>query len=376
MAQPGRQEWVTVIECISAAGTKIEPYVIFKGANLISSWLPANLPLGWMFTTNAKGWTNNFHGMQWIRHFNARTRLRLQDPDEYRLLLCDGHDSHISAAFVGYCIQNRIELVLLPPHSSHLLQPLDVGVFAPLKMALAHKQTRLFRSGVRRIEKPEWLEHFIEAREEGITEKNILAGWRGAGLFPENMHRVLHQLPDIATPISTPVSPLANATSTPFFLSSSPPDPAILRSTNQAFLATSTITDLDTDYKRHMRRLSGISERLQTEVTMLQKELKEVKEVNAKRKERASGKRIILKDKSILSTEEVHQALKEAEEITHAKKLKKGKGMKKKGQKRKVLSTEIDDRRGYGGDEDDNHSVAESLHLEDVEISECIEVAF
>jgi hypothetical protein len=43
VAQLGRQEWVTVIVCISVAGTEIEPYVIFKDANLISSWLPANL---------------------------------------------------------------------------------------------------------------------------------------------------------------------------------------------------------------------------------------------------------------------------------------------------------------------------------------------
>jgi hypothetical protein len=130
------------------------------------------------------------------------------------------------------------------------------------------------------------------------------------------------------------------------------------------------------DYKRQMRRLSGISERLQTEVTMLQKELKEVKEVNAKRKEGASGKWIILKDKSILSTEEVHQALKEAEEITYAKKLKKKKGMIKKVWKQKVLSSEIHNVASYWGDEDDNLNVAESLHLEDVEILECIEVVF
>src|SRR5438105_13640322 len=36
-AQPGRQEWVTIIECISATGTKIPPYVIFKDKNVISS---------------------------------------------------------------------------------------------------------------------------------------------------------------------------------------------------------------------------------------------------------------------------------------------------------------------------------------------------
>ena len=54
-AQPTRQEWVTVIECISAEGGKSEPYVIFKEENLVSSWLPTVLPSSWMFTTNARG---------------------------------------------------------------------------------------------------------------------------------------------------------------------------------------------------------------------------------------------------------------------------------------------------------------------------------
>ena len=39
-AQPGRQEWVTVIECICADGTSIQPLIIFKGVNLQSGWIP------------------------------------------------------------------------------------------------------------------------------------------------------------------------------------------------------------------------------------------------------------------------------------------------------------------------------------------------
>ena len=140
------------------------------------------------------------------------------------------------------------------------MQPLDVGIFASLKTALAYKQVQLFRSGVRRIEKAEWLEHFIEARQKAITEKNILSGWRGAGLFPENMHRILHQLADISFSISTSTPSSTATISTPFFLSSSPPEPAILRFKNQAFLSAPAISDLGSDYKTHMRRLSGISE--------------------------------------------------------------------------------------------------------------------
>src|SRR5437762_4450916 len=97
MAQPGRQEWVTVIECISASSKVIPPYVIFKGEHLVSSWVPLMLPSGWTFTTNTSGWTNNFHGIQWIHHFDKHTLPYLDSPQEYRLLLCDGHNSHVSA---------------------------------------------------------------------------------------------------------------------------------------------------------------------------------------------------------------------------------------------------------------------------------------
>ena len=127
-AQPGRQEWVTVIECISAIGEKIPPYIIFKGEKLMSSGFPKTLPKGWKFAANTTGWTNNFHGLQWIKHFDLATRSQLRSPNDYRLLVCDGHDSHISADFVAYSIHNRIDVILLPSHSFHLLQPLDVGV--------------------------------------------------------------------------------------------------------------------------------------------------------------------------------------------------------------------------------------------------------
>ena len=107
-------------------------------------------------------------------------------------------------------------------------------------------------------------------------------------------------------------------------------------------------------------------------MTILENELREVREVHAKRKERVSGKRYILKDKSILSTEEVYTALKEAEEKTEAKKSNKEKEKpKKKGRKRKAISSESEDEDSFN----DKVSVAESLDLEGIEILECIEVA-
>jgi hypothetical protein len=257
--------------------------------------------------------------MQWIRHFNKHTSSRLSSSDDYRLLLCDGHDSHISAELGAYCLQNHIVLALLPPHSSHLLQPLDVGIFSPLKMALSQRQARLFRSGFHRIEKAEWTEHYIKARDAAITEKNILSAWRGC--FQKICFECFINC-QRTTIISTP-GPVSmtdiSSMNTPFLLTSSPPEPSTLRSANQAFLSDFTSTTINHEYKTHVRRLSGIAERLQAEVTILQKELGEIRAINSKRKERASGKRVILKGKTVISTEELQKALAEAEKATRCK---------------------------------------------------------
>src|SRR5579859_1030325 len=124
----------------------------------MTSWIPPNVPKDWKFSCNSKRWTSSYHGLEWlVQHFDPHSKLCL---NEYRLLLCDGHDSHISAEFIAFTIGNNIEVVLLPPHSSHLLQPLDVAVFGPLKTAISSRLHRLISTGVHRLLKVEWLEHF------------------------------------------------------------------------------------------------------------------------------------------------------------------------------------------------------------------------
>jgi hypothetical protein len=54
-----------------------------------------------------------------------------------RLLICNRHDSHITVKWIAHCMKNNITFMVLPPHSPHLTQPLDVGVFGPLKTLMA-----------------------------------------------------------------------------------------------------------------------------------------------------------------------------------------------------------------------------------------------
>lgn len=354
---------MTSIECIAADGSALPPFVIFKGENLLSSWIPSTIDKNWKFSCNSKGWTSNHHGIKYLtEHFDPHSKALLDSPDDYRLLLCDGHDSHISAEFVEFALQNRIEIVLLPPHSSHLLQPLDVAVFGPLKRAISSRLYRLMHTGVSRLEKAEWVEYFAKARKDAITSTNILSGWRGAGLFPENRYRVLSQIVDKDVSFVTSNYPTTPVPSTPFLVTSSPPDPLTLHNKNQAFIAEISTASYATPIRNHMRRLSGISERLQAENIILRTENKELLERQEKRKERQTGKRVILKGKVIVSTEEIRRALADAEARIKDKKT-------KKPSKRGKRINPADDAFEGLSDSDIN-----AIDSQEFELQDCIEV--
>jgi hypothetical protein len=128
LVQPGNREWVTVIEAVSAEGQSIPPFIIVKGKKHLRSWYEGStLPVDWAITLSENGWTNNKLGLDWLKHFNEHTINR--SVGTYRLLIIDGHESHHSADFEAYCKENNIITLCIPPHSSHLLQPLDVGCF-------------------------------------------------------------------------------------------------------------------------------------------------------------------------------------------------------------------------------------------------------
>ena len=97
----------------------------------------------------------------------------------------------------------------MPAHSSHLLQPLDVGCFSPLKKAYGRCVEDMMRNSINHITKLEFLPAFNKAYHNSFTQNNICAGFQGAGLIPFNPDSVLAKL-DIK--LRTP-SPLPAAAS-------------------------------------------------------------------------------------------------------------------------------------------------------------------
>ena len=181
--KPGCQEQVTAIECICADGSCLPPLIIIKGEKLSNHWIPADIHKDWRFGCNTKGWMSNKHGLQWLHEvFEQLTREKANGNP--RLLICDGHDSHITALWIAHCMRNNIIFMVLPPHSSHLTQPLDVGVFGPLKTHMTSAIKPIISTEIHRLMKAEWHAAFVEARKNAFTIRNIRSGFCGAGILP------------------------------------------------------------------------------------------------------------------------------------------------------------------------------------------------
>jgi hypothetical protein len=192
--QPGNREWVTLIECICTRGIAIPPIVIFQAALHQRTWYENGLlPQDWSIAVSENGWTTNSIALHWLEHvFDKHTKR--QSVGQYRLLLLDGHGSHVSAAFDQYCSNNSIIALCMPPHSSHLLQPLDVCCFSVLKRSYGRLVEEAMSRGVNHIDKLEFLSLYQYARAEALHERNIKSSFLAAGISPYNPQRVLSLL--------------------------------------------------------------------------------------------------------------------------------------------------------------------------------------
>jgi hypothetical protein len=100
------------------------------------------MPEKWKFLTSNSRWTSDNYVYKWLTTlFEPKIR---RNNRKRRLLLLDGHRSYLIVRFIAFYLSKNIDLVYLLPYTSHLLQPLDVSVFSPLKQALLIKIEKLF----------------------------------------------------------------------------------------------------------------------------------------------------------------------------------------------------------------------------------------
>ncbi|KAM5517601.1 transposase [Fusarium oxysporum f. sp. phaseoli] len=185
--------WTSFIEAVTATGRLLKPGIIFKGKELQQQWFTEELKevADWYYITSDNGWTDNHIAIEWLREVYL-PQTQPEDESDARLIILDGHRSHVSDEWMATCFLNNVYCCYLPAHCSHGLQPLDNGVFNVSKAAYRkelQKLTSLTDSAP--VDKVNFIKAYAKAREVGMTKKNILSGWRVTGNWPISRRKAL-----------------------------------------------------------------------------------------------------------------------------------------------------------------------------------------
>ncbi|KYN12208.1 hypothetical protein ALC57_15605 [Trachymyrmex cornetzi] len=168
---------------ISASGVMAPPMIMYAYKR-IPATITQNIPKGWSIGTSDRGWmtaesfyeyiTNVFY--LWLKTNNIVFPV---------VLFMDGHSSHLTLPLSNFCRQHEIELIALYPNATHILQPLDVAVFHPLKMVW--KKTvnnwRLENNG-ERLKKDMFAPLFKKTLDSIDLTSMAKNGFQTCGLYP------------------------------------------------------------------------------------------------------------------------------------------------------------------------------------------------
>ncbi|XP_046681317.1 MFS-type transporter clz9-like [Homalodisca vitripennis] len=99
----------------------------------------------------------------------------------------DSHGSHVGPEVIELAKQNEIYLMTFPAHTSHLFQPLDVGVYKSLKSVWAKLlNNHMLLNPNNMPSRSHFHELFTPAFLESFTPLNIIHSFKKAGASPYN----------------------------------------------------------------------------------------------------------------------------------------------------------------------------------------------
>lgn len=178
-----RSATTTILGCGNALGNMMPPFYIFKGKRFSSDLLKGSSAGSQGIVTDS-GWSNaaafqvflNTHFLKYIQRDSA---------DQTVLLIFDGHKSHINVPVLEWAETHKVELFVLPAHTSHLLQPLDVACFGPLQRIYNSECHRFIRSNpYSNITRYNVAELSSKAYEHALSVQNLKSGFKRTGIYP------------------------------------------------------------------------------------------------------------------------------------------------------------------------------------------------
>ena len=171
---------ITVLACANATGHAVPPFVVYDRKSLNPKLTSGEVP-GSLYGLSPTGWIDRSLFNDWFfDHF--LTNIPAARPV---LLLMDGHSAHYCPEVIRAAAAEKVVLFTLPPHTTHLLQPLDKGCFAPLKAEWRKCCQEFFAKNPGQvISRYDFNDIFREVWMNGMSMQNIISAFKTTGVYP------------------------------------------------------------------------------------------------------------------------------------------------------------------------------------------------
>jgi hypothetical protein len=136
--------------------------------------------------TSANGWTDDAIGAEWLEKSFIPQATRRNKSQKPILLILDGHSSHETLKFIDLAEENNIIVLCLPPHTTHKLQPLDVGVFGPFQRAWIDRCDSVVELIGSEMPKEEFIKQYMDVRNISFKSITIISAFKKSGIWPIN----------------------------------------------------------------------------------------------------------------------------------------------------------------------------------------------
>ena len=184
---------VSMINCICANGELLKPGIIGSNKNLSADSEKTTHYGNILYYQSKSAFICADIYVDYLQkvvfpYINER-RAEINKPDLRAIIIADGHKSHVSELAKALCASNNIEYLVIPPHSSHVLQPLDLCFFSLVKSNYRNlKEDFGFSSFTNKIERI-----FVSVQKAQVTSF-ILHSWKKAGIDPILLNGEVNQV--------------------------------------------------------------------------------------------------------------------------------------------------------------------------------------
>ncbi|CAD6208597.1 GSCOCG00012747001-RA-CDS [Cotesia congregata] len=181
----GGKEALTVLFMYRADGVRGPPMLMYSFKKTVPKKIVDNTPTGWGIGLSDNGWMTTETFYEYIT--NVFYPWLVEQQTEFPVVLyMDNHSSHLNLPLVSFCREKQIELVMLPPNSTHIMQPLDISFFRPFKDSWKKYVPKWKnQEGVAQIKKENFPLVLKFTLDNMKNEKNVVvSGFKGSGLYP------------------------------------------------------------------------------------------------------------------------------------------------------------------------------------------------